>query len=232
MPFNMIIAEDEEDIALFHKVMAEKNGNFRISTIATTISEAKESLSVLKPDIILLDVYFPDGNGIDLIKWIRSENIDTDVLLITAAKESASVEKALKLGIFDYLIKPFMIERFQRSLDAYINYKSELSDGGNLSQHKIDNLMKINNIASPEVIRNEQYNNLPKGIDKMTLDKIQQTLETLDDFATASEIGEKAGLNRTTARRYLEFLVSRHTVTVDVTYGTVGRPEKRYKRHI
>ncbi len=81
-----------------------------------------------KPDLILLDVYLPNENGIDFLKWIRSQALDADVILITADKSMERIQQAFRYGVVDYLIKPFRFERFREALlqykDRYDSFKN------------------------------------------------------------------------------------------------------------
>ena len=70
---------------------------------------------------------------------------------------------------------------------------------------------------------------LPKGIDPVTLDKILEEMKECSTMFTSEEMAERVGASRTTARRYLEYLVSCGSVEVDVSYGGVGRPERIYR---
>lgn len=70
---------------------------------------------------------------------------------------------------------------------------------------------------------------MPKGIDSVTLDKIRALFSGAESI-TADEAGERIGASRTTARRYLEYLISSGELQADLNYGTVGRPERCYKR--
>ncbi|MBZ4643762.1 MAG: transcriptional regulatory protein CitB, DpiA [Deferribacteraceae bacterium] len=224
--YKVIIAEDEEKIALLHKSFLDDNPNFEVLAIANTIKETQKALEILNPDLILLDVYFPDGNGIELLKWIRQNNLLCDVILITAARETHALEQALKFGIYDYLVKPILLNRLEVSLRNYVNYKNNLNNSKIVSQDYIDNIIgKKNNLDN--AVKN--MDNLPKGIDKLTLEKIIDKMKTIDTFLSASELGDILGINRTTARRYLEYLSAVGLVNVDSQYGTIGRPEKRYK---
>ncbi|NMS07621.1 two-component system response regulator, partial [Vibrio parahaemolyticus] len=72
-------------------------------------------------------------------------------------------------------------------------------------------------------------NRLPKGIDGVTLDKIRELFPN-GSVLTADEAGEKIGASRTTARRYLEYLISTGELEADLNYGSVGRPERCYKK--
>ena len=70
---------------------------------------------------------------------------------------------------------------------------------------------------------------LPKGIDPVTLDKILEEMKKEIGKFTSEEMSERVGVSRTTARRYLEYLVSLGSLEVDVSYGGVGRPERIYR---
>lgn len=220
----VLIAEDDPRIALLHQSMVEKVEGFEVVSIANTIAELKEYLLLMKPELLLLDVYFPDGNGIDFLGWMRSNALSTDVILITAAKEMASLEKSLRYGVFDYLIKPIMFYRFSASLEKYHGYKKNVVTKEELSQTKVDEFFtKTVHTQKPLHV------GLPKGVDGITLEKILGVLHHHELYFSASEIADKLGINRTTARRYLEYLVSTSKVEVDSLYGTVGRPERKYK---
>ena len=69
---------------------------------------------------------------------------------------------------------------------------------------------------------------LPKGIDGITLQRVLAVLAA--EGASAEEIGTRIGVSRTTARRYLEFLVGQQLASPELEYGTVGRPERRYRK--
>ncbi|MDD3344143.1 MAG: response regulator [Sulfurospirillaceae bacterium] len=220
----VLIAEDDPRIALLHQSMVEKIEGFEVVSIANTVAELQEFIVVMKPDLLLLDVYFPDGNGIDFLGWMRNNAIGTDVILITAAKEMASLEKSLRYGVFDYLIKPIMFYRFSASLTKFKAYKEKVITHEELSQSKVDEFFnKTAQMAKPLHV------GLPKGVDGITLEKILTALHHNETFFSASEIAEQLGINRTTARRYLEYLVSTSKVEVDSHYGSVGRPERKYK---
>ncbi len=71
---------------------------------------------------------------------------------------------------------------------------------------------------------------LPKGIDGLTLDKVRSVFADLSQPLSAEAVGEQIGASRTTARRYLEYLISTKELQAQVSYGSVGRPERHYCR--
>jgi two-component system CitB family response regulator len=220
----VLIAEDDPRIALLHQNMVQKIQGFDVVSIANTMAELQEYIVLMSPDLLLLDVYFPDGNGIEFLGWMRNHAISTDVILITAAKEMASLEKSLRYGVFDYLIKPIMFYRFSASLEKYRSYKENIVTQEELSQSKVDEFFnKTVQTGKPLHV------GLPKGVDGITLEKILSALYQHEAYFSASEIAERLGINRTTSRRYLEYLVSSSKVEVDSLYGSVGRPERKYR---
>ena len=218
-----LIVEDDLRIAELHRRFTEKVGGFEVVGIATSLSEAEEMVSVLEPELILLDLYFPEGNGLELLQRLRGSGSQVDVILITAARELASLQAALRGGVFDYIIKPVLFPRFQDALGKFFDYRQRMASGGVLEQKDVDRLLHPAGSAEAE----RQL--LPKGIDPLTLKKVRAIFASpVADGLCAEDVGEQLGVSRSTARRYLEYLVTEDVLRADLIYGTVGRPERRY----
>jgi two-component system CitB family response regulator len=69
---------------------------------------------------------------------------------------------------------------------------------------------------------------LPKGVDELTLNKVLDVISQQSQALSAEQIGNDIGASRTTARRYLEYLVGINKIKVQIHYGSVGRPERLY----
>jgi len=222
----VLIVEDDSRIAEIHQRFIERIEGFSVIGIATNYQDAVDLIEILKPQLVLLDVYFPDMNGLDFLQWMKKNSILADVIMITASKEIDSVNKALHYGVFDFIIKPVIFDRFKKSLIRYVNYSNKVqslqSKSAYLTQEEIDGLIGKNN----SVI--EEQSMYPKGIDKLTLDKVLFAINEVHNGMTAENIGLEIGVSRTTARRYLEYLVSEGKVLADLAYGTIGRPERVY----
>jgi two-component system, CitB family, response regulator len=219
----VVIVEDNTKISRTHQAFVEKVGGFQVTGIANTISEARLLLETLEPDLILLDIYFPEENGIDFLKELRAGHT-TDVILITAAREVEMLHRALQGGAFDYMIKPVFFERFNEALTNYHHYREQLATAKSLTQEEADHLFHS---SSASVIPG--CDDLPKGIDMVTLNGILQVFE--DDpgaCLSATEMGNRLGVSRTTARKYLEYLISMGSLQINLDYGTKGRPERKY----
>ncbi|HBF77844.1 MAG TPA: two-component system response regulator, partial [Clostridiaceae bacterium] len=116
----VMIVEDDPMVAHINSKFLEKIDGFHLCNISNNLSEAKDFVSKMTPDLILLDIFLPRENGISFLKWIREEDINSDVILITADKNMDSVKEAFRYGAVDYLIKPFDFERFK---DALLQFK-------------------------------------------------------------------------------------------------------------
>jgi len=225
----IIIAEDDTKIAEIQRRFIERIPGFEVLGIAHSTIDAKDMIEVLEPDLVLLDIHFPDGNGLELLRNIRNSQSSAGVILITAAKDVNSLTEALHSGVFDYILKPLVFDRLQSSLLSFQEHLTKLQsiDSRNkqeLDQNTVDLLLPRNKKSNTPVTNSA----LPKGIDPLTLEKIRNVYTNKTQGHTAEQIGELVGSSRTTARRYLEYLVSTAELSADVSYGSVGRPERVY----
>lgn len=258
--YRIVIAEDDRRITELQQRFVEKIDGFQVEAIALTLEEARDLVEVLEPDLLLLDIHFPEGTGLELLSELRGTNQETDVILVTAAKEASTLQAALRGGVFDYILKPLVFERLQAALQNYARHRQQMDqllqqeqEEQHLAQQDVDQLLpRGNSLGSSDssqlhssderspLDQSGQTNTaektkgtqekvvLPKGIDALTLEKIRQAFQSSREDFNAEEVGEKVGVSRTTARRYLEYLVSTEELIADVSYGTVGRPERRY----
>lgn len=222
----VMVIEDDIAIAELHHRYLEQMGGFEVVGIATSQSEAIMQLDILKPDLVLLDVYLPDGCGLDILNHVRGNNQGCDVILITAARDVDTLQQAMRGGVVDYLLKPVMFPRLEASLKKYRSQQQELESVSDLNQGLVDKMLQASNQSDAKPVTT-----LPKGIDGVTLDKIRALFESADTKdLTADEAGERIGASRTTARRYLEYLITTGELNADLNYGSVGRPERCYNK--
>ena len=227
MSIRVVIAEDDPQIAEIQQRFLSRIKGFELVGMAHGIAETKDLIEILKPDLVLLDVYFPDGTGLDLLRELRTQSNTTDVILITAAKDVDTLREAMHGGVFYFLIKPLTFERLQEALLNYQEHLNKLTQMGQLAQTDVDKLFK--QTQSKHI--HEAPNRLPKGVDALTLDKVRKVfVKPSNKPFSAEEMGEIIGASRTTARRYLEYLTSTNELSAEISYGNVGRPERRYKK--
>jgi len=223
MNLRVLIIDDDVRIAEIHRQYVEKIEGFEVVGISNNLEDAQCQLDVLEPDLLLLDIFFPEGNGLGFLKKARMHNKKVDVIPITAAKEVNLFNEAIHGGVFDYILKPVVFSRFQKTLERYQQTKNQLLNIDQLDQSEVDRALYT---ANEDWGR---FKELPKGIDKLTLEKVQQVLSSVQSPGlTSEEVASQIGASRTTVRRYLEYLVSQMILNVDISYGGVGRPERRY----
>lgn len=224
MELKVLIVEDDPKIAEIHRHFTEKVDHFSVCGIAGSLEDAEKMSTLLEPDLILLDFYFPDGLGTEILWKIRSRHQATDVILITAAKEMDPLQEAMRGGVFDYILKPVMFPRFREALERFYEHRSKIASGATaINQQVVDRLLHpYKNVAPGE----PEY---PKGIDPLTLKKINALFtRPHPDGLSAEEVGALIGASRTTARRYLEYLSANGQLRAELIYGAVGRPERKY----
>ena len=223
-PIEILIIEDDKRIADIHRRFIEKIDSFTVIGSAHTGEEAKDWVLALLPDLVLLDVYLPDVLGTELMTFIHDNSPETDIIFITAAAEIDIVKKAFRHGVVDYILKPLTFDRFKESLLTYKNKRETLLGEGVVQEDSIKLLWNqtsshtpIANTASP-----------PKGIDPITKENVVNHIKNIEGGITAEMLGLEIGVSRSTARRYLEYLVSEKRAFTELLYGSVGRPERRY----
>lgn len=223
----VFIVEDDPMVKEINIRFLEKVEGFTVIGDASSIEEAKDKIIKAKADLILLDIFLPDGKGIDLLKWIRIKEIYVDTILITADKCKASVDEAFKYGAIDYLIKPFKFDRFKEALYNYRSRFIELRKVDNMNQAYIDQY--ILNINSNFIEEEVQEKELCKGLSLKTYNKIIDYMnQKYEEHLTAEEIAQGSGLARVTARRYLEKMSEEGKVEINQEYGKIGRPTNYY----
>ncbi len=220
----VLIVEDDTRIADLHTRFTSREEQCEVVGVAHSLKDARDMLDTLEPHLVLLDMYFPEGSGTDLLREIRARGLETDIILITAAREVGPLKEAVRGGVFDYLIKPVSATRFHDCLSKFCQYRTRLNSCNSVEQHDVDSLLHA------ETHRRGTSGNLPKGIDSLTLGKIRASLENLPPAVglCAEEVSSTVGVSRSTARRYLEYLTSVGVAYADQVYGAIGRPERKY----
>jgi len=222
---SVAIAEDDERIAQIQSEFLSQVEGVEVIGISHSLSSARDLIKFSHPDLLFLDIQFPDGSGLDLVKEIREGQFEVDVIMVTAAREVEMLKTALHGGVFDYIVKPLVFDRIRTSVERYREHVHRLKNLDQLDQQNIDAILPRG--------RTEQSTSdpaLPKGVDPLTLAKVREFIMQAAYSFAASEVGEKLGVSRTTARRYLEYLVSTRELKVEISYGGVGRPERHYYR--
>ncbi|WP_069814275.1 response regulator [Streptomyces sp. TP-A0874] len=226
----VLVVDDDFMVAKLHSRFVAALEGFAVAGVAHSGAEALRAAERLRPDLVLLDVYLPDMDGISVLRELRAAEErragadgsvhHADALFITAARDAHVVRAALRAGAVHYLIKPFNRTALQEQLRHVATLRSRLDRLGEASQEDIDQ------IFGP---RPPGSRGLPKGLAAPTAELVARTLRHHAAGLSASECAEAGALSRVSARRYLEYFAATGRAEVTLRYGGTGRPERRYR---
>ncbi|TVP47948.1 MAG: response regulator [Halomonas sp.] len=226
--YGILVVEDDFRIADIHRAFIEQSEGFYVVGMARNGSEAKAIMAEHGASIqlILLDAYLPDVEGLELLWALRRDHVHVDIVMVTAAREVDTISEALRGGVFDYLIKPIEAARMTQMLTRFKREREALANRDEMNQDELDHVLAR---LRPDEAQKQKTSALPKGIDRLTLKRVIEALAEAPDALTAMQMARIMGASRSTARRYLEFLVAEQSVSAELGYGDVGRPERRYR---
>jgi response regulator of citrate/malate metabolism len=216
-----LIVDDDFMVAEVHRGYTERVPGFEVVGVAHTGAEALASVERLQPELVVLDIYLPDMSGLAVLQELRRRQTPVDVIMVTADRDVASVRAAMQGGALHYIVKPFDFARFRETLEGYRRLLDRSSALEDVQQSDVDRLYAA--------VRAAPAAELPKGLNRPTLELVLRYLGQRPDAASAQDVAQGTGLSRGTARRYLEFLETQGRTTMELRYGSAGRPEHRYR---
>lgn len=226
---DLVMVEDDPMVMAVNEGFIEQIRGFRVVGTARSGQDGLHLIKSLRPRLVILDIYLPDIDGVQVLKDIRSSGIPTDFIMITAAHDVKTVQDLLRFGAVDYIIKPFKFERLKLALEKYRKDIEKLADNGAIDQEELDRIMSLNTPVMEQKTNSGIEENLPKGLRTLTLNQVLKFLSEEGKSFSAEEVAEGVGLARVTARRYLDYLEKIGKVELESRYGSVGRPTNKYK---
>lgn len=224
-PIVTLIVEDDPRVGRILQEVVGATPGFRVLGRAETLAEAGLMLTAGRPELLLVDLSLPDGSGLEWIEEQRRAGLDAGIIMITAADDVATVQRALNTGVFDYIIKPLRLARIQQSLAELCAFHARLRQPASLDQGTLDQMLGRSRPGG------EPQRSTPKGIDALTLRQVLQLFEQAPEQGfSADAVAQQLSMSRTTARRYLEYLESEERLQIRLHYGSRGRPERIYHK--
>ena len=208
----ILIIEDDPMVAMIHKEYFKKKDLANDLNHVSTLGEAKTFLEKFDADLVVLDNYLTDGQGVEYLPELKGYPI----IMITAANDIQTVEAALTNGVVDYLVKPFTYERFSQAVDKAQEYVSLLSKE-KINQDLIDDYLNSGRVE-------EEEDSLPKGLSRITLKKVLENIKEQERGFTTQQVADDLDISRITIRKYLNHLVNINVLSEDAEYYTSGRP--------
>ncbi|GAB2601318.1 response regulator [Streptomyces capparidis] len=228
----VLVVEDDVVAADAHRMYVERVPGFGVAGVVHSGTEALQFLG--RPgtarggggdrqvDLVLLDLYLPDGHGLNVCRSLRAAGHTADVIAVTSARDLAMVRQAVSVGVVQYLLKPFTYPTLRDRLERYARFREDLARQGEASsQDDVDRALSALRAPGTAV--------LPKGLSGPTLEAVTAALREAEEGLSAGAAGAAVGVSRITARRYLEHLVDTGLAARSPQYGQVGRPELCYR---
>ena len=218
-----LVVEDDFRVARLHAEVVSQLDAFTVTGVVHTASAALDAARNKAPQLVLLDLYLPDANGLEALRRLRALAEPPDVFVLSAARDMVSVRTAMQRGALHYLIKPFDFDDLRLRLTAYAELHASRSGDQETHQQEVDRLFGL--IGRP--LRKDAPP-LPKGHSPATAELVLAALRDAGEPLSATAVAERTGISRTTAQRYLATLADAGEVRLHLRYGTAGRPEHSY----
>ncbi|RWR01618.1 transcriptional regulator [[Pantoea] beijingensis] len=222
---NVLVVDDDAMVAELNRCYVGQIPGFTCCGIAATLQQAKDCvLHNQQPiDLILLDVYMQQDNGLDLLPELRHAKRPIDVIVISSAADVTTIKESLHYGVVDYLIKPFQFSRFEEALTGWLQKKSLMDKQQYYQQADLDMLLH----SSPATADTQR---LPKGLTPQTLRTLCQWIDAHPgaEFST-DELAAAVNISRVSCRKYLIWLAQCQILFTSIHYGVTGRPVYRYR---
>jgi response regulator of citrate/malate metabolism len=219
-----LVVDDDFRVAHIHAANVDRVDGFVCVGQAHTAAEARALIEQEQPDLLILDIYLPDQDGLSLLRSLAATGTTPDTIFITAARDVETVRAAMGLGAIYYLVKPFRLPQFREQLDAYRRWREQLiaETGEQANQATIDSLFST--LRQPTTHAAGHPDLAP------TMTKILHVIHTATQPIGATAVAETLGMSRPTAQRYLTELHRKGLIELELSYGATGRPVHRYRR--
>ncbi len=127
----ILVVDDDENIRdTLYELLSEE---FQCQT-AETAEKALARLDVESYDVVLTDISMPGLSGLELLGHIRQKYPDTTVIVITGISDQAYAQGMIRLGAFDYLLKPFSLEAVTKSVKRALDHRRRVLGPSQVSQ--------------------------------------------------------------------------------------------------
>lgn len=221
-PIDVLVVDDDYHVASVHVAFVERVTGFRVIAQAHTAEQALAEARRLRPDLVLMDIYLPDGDGLEVVRELIADSEPPAVIVISAARELASVRLAMQLGAVHYLMKPFGFAALAERLTAFRRAREDLSAWPDeATQRDVDRMFGM--LRPPAVAAQTAARHLAP-----TLRAVYDVVAEQPQSVSAADVAAAIGISRATAQRALTQLEQSDVLSLELRYGRTGRPEHRY----
>jgi DNA-binding NarL/FixJ family response regulator len=193
-PIKVLLVDDHEIVRVGLKTLFEGHPRIQIVGEAGTVAGAIEECARLRPDLVLLDVRLPDGNGFNACEQIQKQSPETRVLILTSYADDQVVLNALDAGADGYLLKEIDSEALIRAIEKVAAGQSVLDPA-----------------VTRRVLSRIRPGDATTSTDKLALLSHQEhrVLALVAEGKTNKEIAVQMGLSDKTVKNYLSNLLDK-----------------------
>src|SRR5438874_4351631 len=151
---SILVADDDASIRSLLKQLLSDEG-YSVSEAATG-SEVVENVKAQSPDLVIMDVRMPELDGIEALQKVKTSSPGTAVLIMTAFGSSNAAIKAMELGAFDYITKPFELDKISHTVKRAFQYQ-DLTQEVEVLRDEISSLVQTERIVGNSPAMQEVY---------------------------------------------------------------------------
>ena len=179
----VMVVEDEEQIRIILKKMIEKNEGCSVVSACGSFASAIADFIKLRPEVVFMDIDLGGESGLECAKAITE--VDPKVKIVFATAHSEYMANAFEIYAFDYLVKPFDMERIAKTLDRIKSFSDvNTSDEKNESSHEkliIRGKEEINLVDTKDIIMIERADGMSRIVTKDEAFLTSQSLTSLEE---------------------------------------------------
>jgi len=155
----LLVADDDASIRSLLKQLLSDEG-FAVQEASTGI-EVVDKVRESSPDLVIMDVRMPELDGIEALSRVKATNPKTAVLIMTAFGSSNAAIRAMELGAFDYITKPFELEKISHTVKRVLDYQ-DLTQEVEVLRDEISTLVQTERIVGNSPAMQEVYKTIGK----------------------------------------------------------------------
>lgn len=132
----VLVVEDDPVAAAAHALYVGRVPGFTVSGTVHSMTDARRHLDQHPVDLLLLDLYLPDGHGLQLVRTLRAAGHTADIIAVTSARDLTMVREGVSLGVVQYVLKPFTFATLRDRLTRYAEFRATTGEAS--GQDEVD----------------------------------------------------------------------------------------------
>ena len=196
-PVAILLVDDHEVVRMGLKTLLDRREGFSVVGEAGTVAEAIDTARQTRPDVIVMDIRLPDGNGVEACREIRGELPETKVIMLTSYADDEAVYGSIMAGASGYLLKQTRGQSLAEAIERVARGESLLDPS-----------------VTEKVLARMRSLALGEGDELAALSgQERKILGLIAEGKTNKEIGQQLGLAEKTVKNYVSAILSKLEVT-------------------